>query len=287
MVLKNRLRSNLNRLLLFWGRLFRRVMKDDLTGMASELAFQVLISLIPVTVVIISFLSLNNAPGEVNFITDLIGNLLPKEVFQPLDKSIESLVRRKERGIFTIGLLISILGSYSLFYTVHKLDGEIHQKPQGKILQTFFYSFRLLFTVAFTLLILINLAFYFLKFDTYLMKTFRFVWLHNQLKSIAPFYVTFSLITLSGATYMFSAHKRRRIAEVIPGALLVGLIWLPVSHGFQYYVKFRTPGEEFKFVYFLLAQMMIMLLWLYINAYIFLLGYSLNSAVTQENSKLN
>jgi membrane protein len=279
MAQKKRLNSRFSGAMQFSRSLYQRVVQEDLQGMASELAFNVLVSLVPIIVVIVSFLALNNKPGEVNFITDLVGRLLPGEVYQPINRSVENLMRMRDRGIFTVGLLVSILGCYTLFSTVHKLDARIHGRPAPRILSAPLYTFRLFSVVAFTVLALINLAFYFLKLDTYLMGKYRFFWINNHLRIMAPFYVAFAVTTLSGATYMFSAPGRRSFKEVLPGAALVGLIWLPVSAGFRWYIKFRSYGGGFEFAYFLLAQMLIMLLWIYLNTYLFLLGYALNSAL--------
>ena len=84
--------------------------------------------------------------------------------------------------------------------------------------------------------------------------------------------------------YYYGPAKRREWRFLSPGSLLATLLFVITSLGFSYYVE---NFSQYNKLYGSIGTLMIILLWIYLNALVLMLGYELNIslAVAKHNSK--
>lgn len=82
-----------------------------------------------------------------------------------------------------------------------------------------------------------------------------------------------SFLMALGILYRFGPNGKVRMAWVTPGAVLVIVLWLVASAGFSVYVSNFSSYNE---VYGSIGAVIGMMTWLYITAYLILLGAALN-----------
>src|SRR5690606_6959593 len=94
--------------------------------------------------------------------------------------------------------------------------------------------------------------------------------------SLARWPVLISVVLLALAVlYTFAPDRERaRWRWASPGALLATVLWLLASIGFSLYVRFFGSFNE---TYGVLGAVVILMLWLYISAYVVLMGGELNA----------
>ncbi len=83
-------------------------------------------------------------------------------------------------------------------------------------------------------------------------------------------------VTVLTALYHFGARRKEHWARVIPGALAGTLVWFPATLAFGWYV---TRDENYSRFYGSFAAGIATLVWLYLTAFIVLLGAELNGAL--------
>jgi membrane protein len=86
------------------------------------------------------------------------------------------------------------------------------------------------------------------------------------------------LLVLTGVTllYRFLPNVPQRLAEVVPGMLLAGLLWFALLFGFSWYL---SSFGRFAVVYGSLGGIVITLLFFYLSAATLILGAEFNAAL--------
>jgi membrane protein len=90
------------------------------------------------------------------------------------------------------------------------------------------------------------------------------------------------MVIVSGfamAVYRWGPHRSTpRWAWIWPGAVLASFVWLLISAGFSAYVDLFAPMRA---AYGVFSGVFVLMLWLFLSAYIFLLGAEINVRLEQ------
>jgi membrane protein len=79
-----------------------------------------------------------------------------------------------------------------------------------------------------------------------------------------------------GILYRFGPNGRIRLAWVTPGAVLVIILWLGSSAAFSaYLIRFDSYNQ----IYGSIGAVIALMMWLYISAYLVLLGAAFNEVI--------
>lgn len=88
-----------------------------------------------------------------------------------------------------------------------------------------------------------------------------------------------ALLMALGILYRFGPNGRSRMAWITPGAVLVIVFWLGSSAGFSAYLaRFDSYNE----IYGSIGAVIALMMWLYISAYLVLLGAAFNEVIIGE-----
>lgn len=253
--------------------LIQKIDRDDCLGLAAEMAYNLALAIFPALLLFVSFLSLIQTPKTALLISSFIATVLPQEVYQPIGQTIEKILVERRGGIFTFSLIFSFFSTAAVFTTVMKAMERIYNMQLN-------YSFFRRQMVAVELMLLVSVAlgivFSLIIFGTELEKI-----LEKQLKMYrlgqflqwTRFPIAFFVMTLSALiVYKFSLRVGQKLPHVLPGAVLMALLWIVVCILYGDYVKYQYYGQG----YTVLAKGLATLVWLYINALIFLIGAEVN-----------
>src|SRR5690242_4553185 len=98
-------------------------------------------------------------------------------------------------------------------------------------------------------------------------------------------YVMLLLGAAAGAATLYRYAPARRKAKwvwITPGSLFAAVAWLALTFGFGFYV---AHFGNYNKTYGALATVVILVTWLYLSAYVFLLGAELNSELEHQTEK--
>ncbi len=93
-----------------------------------------------------------------------------------------------------------------------------------------------------------------------------------------------ALLMALGILYRFGPNGAVRMGWVTPGAVMVIVLWLAASAGFSLYVSNFGSYNE---VYGSIGAVVAMMMWLYITAYLIMLGAALNLVLRGEDVPLD
>ncbi|MGQ9805714.1 MAG: YihY/virulence factor BrkB family protein [Chlorobiales bacterium] len=246
---------------------------DDCVGLASEMAYSVTLSLFPALILFVSFLSLIQSPEAISTLSDLIGQILPKEIYNPIDKTLEKIVAERQGGIFTLSIFITLFSTAGIFTTVMKAMERIYGvKTDYSFLKRQQIAIELVLLVSVALTVVFSLLLFGVEIEQVLYYKYKMKWLKNFVQ-YARLPIAFIVIVVSTLiVYKFSLRIRHKLENLLPGAMLMAFLWILLTIWFGDFIK----NAQFTRAYDVLAKLIAMLLWMWTNSLIFLLGAELN-----------
>ena len=97
-------------------------------------------------------------------------------------------------------------------------------------------------------------------------------------------YLVIGVVTVTVAALLYRFGPDRKRADwrwLTPGSLLATLLWMPTTAGFAFYV---ANFGSYNVTYGSLGAVVVLQLWLWLSAYIFLLGAELNAAIERTHA---
>lgn len=260
--------------------------KDDIIIRANSVAFSFFLSIFPTIIFVFTLIPLLPIRFDFLDILNSLGkNALPSEAFDYLINMVESVVSIKRGGLLSLGFLLALFfsssGMLTLMYGFDKSYEQTFKKrsyfaSRGvALLLTVIITF--IFLLSFILIVFgdqlfINL---FSEFDLGSASTV-FIQVFRWLIIILLIYTSISLI------YRYGPSMYRKISFSNAGAYLATTLSIISSIGFAYFVNNFGRYNE---IYGSIGALIVLLLWLQINAVILLIGFELNTSIAVEKYK--
>ena len=264
-------------------RIFRRMNEDSLSLVAAGVAFYALLAIFPAIAAVVSVYAYFASPGDINDQLGQFVTLLPSSTQELILSQVSNLANRSHASLSmsALGTLIltiwsSSKGSQALI-TACNISYQEYEKRSffRALLVRFLFSVGALVVSVFALLIIgilpivLNLVGLQEEVDL-LIKLISW--------PLLAFTFNFALVLL----YRYAPHRKpAKWRWITLGSSVATLLWIVASIGFSFYVsRFSSYNET----YGSLGGVVIMLMWLYISAYIVILGASANAATEQQTT---
>jgi membrane protein len=286
-------------------RTIRASLEDRVSGLAAEMAFFALLSLLPALVAIgaaLGFLERVLGPevveqgrgAAIEALGAVFSPQVTAEVLQPL---VDGLLDADRGGIALTGLIGALwLASRVFTAAIRALDLAYNvEERRGVIVQRLLavlFAIGAVAVVALTLVMAVVGPLFGTAAEIAgtlgLGQAFALVW--GLLRWPVIFAVAVGFFT---AVYLFGPNVRNRVRECLPGALLGVSLWLLVTVGFRLYLAtVGAPGDAFLSeedeTVALLGQavgaIVAAILWTYLSSVALLVGGELNSEITKARS---
>ena len=264
--------------LLFWWQalvgVYHAIDQKNLALISAGIAFYGILAVFPGLAAIIAIWGLVSDPAIVDAQLDLMRGSIPDDAFRLLSVQVERLVRTSSSTLGWAGALSILFALWSARSGVSaRIRGlnTIHgTRNRGGVMH---YLIALFLTaclvgvalVALTTIVIVPIILAFLPLGNFAELVIEVIrW------STA---ITVLLMALS-LLYRYGPNRPDyRMSWITPGSFLVVIFWAAASAGFSLYLSnFGTYNE----VYGSIGAVIAMLMWLYISAFLILLGASLN-----------
>ena len=245
---------------------------------AAGLAYNFLLSLIPVLMVltaVIAYLPLHHGMQDVN---SFLVNVLPRQAL-PLVEDLLTKISPHRAGLLSFGLITAVwLASKALNGIIMGLDLAYNVDAPRRIWTTRILAFVL--TLAVGLLLLLGVA---LTLAGPFLETLlsRVAPIHSLWLRLWPFIqwsvsvlVVFSAIEL---LYILAPNIPFRQRLTVPGAVFASAVWIALAWGFGFYLHYS--GAKLDRFYGVLATPIAFMIWLNWSASAILLGAEINSSL--------
>jgi membrane protein len=251
---------------------------------ASALSFKFFLALFPTLIflfTLIPFIPIDNFQEE---LLTLLMNLLPANVYDMTRTTILDLLTNQRGGLLSFGFILAIyLATNGIDAMFNAFNESIHIKVKSSVLKRKWMAFLVL--IILVVLVIIAIALIIgteLGIDHFLQRNDRLsiVLLEagKWLIIVGLYFFAFSFI------YYLGNHKTRRFRFISAGSTLATSLSLCLSLGFSYYVNHFGNYNK---LYGSIGTLIVVLLWIYFNALVLLIGYELNASIheAQQSKK--
>ncbi len=273
-------------------RVFRRLIwetaTDNTTGLASQMAYQLVLALPFVLLFLWHLLGLfGTDPSNLHGMFSVIRSFLPPDsnVQEILDHAIASVVTMGSSGwLANTGIFLGIyLGTLFIATISRALSHTYGVKEPRNWWSKYIISFLLLFWFGIVILICFNAV----VFGETLAGVAE---VNFQLKVPLQVWVTYlnlpltliSLIGLALVLYLLTPENYLTVRQALPGAIFFSIGWITVTKLFQLYV---ARYSRYNATYLALASIIILLTWMYLTCLFLLLGGKLNAILRRERER--
>jgi len=262
-------------------RVYKEMNVDHVQIVSAGVAFYFFLSIFPTIVVAISIYSLVLDPAQIQEQLSRLTLILPEQAYGMITDILNPVINqdRKEIGW---GLLVSILvsiwsankGTSALFQGINIAYDETDNR--GLIKKNLL---TLLFTLAGVVIGLISLLI--VIFFPLLVKNIGLTpGLENMLTWLRWVFLGIILISTLSMVYKIAPNRSRpKFRWVSWGAILGTIFWLAGSMGFSWYVGNFGSYDD---LYGSFAAVAILMLWLFLTAFIVLMGAEINSEMEHQ-----
>jgi membrane protein len=263
---------------------FKGLTEGYLATRAAAISFSLFLAIFPFLIflfTIIPFIPIDNFQTT---LLRLIADFLPAYAYETVKDTIIDIVTRPRSSLLILNLLLT------LYFSTNGVDSLMvafndtyHVMETRTTIKRYLVSIFLVLFISFLLIISIGLITFgsgLLKFllpDTITGGEF-FVILLQVLRWLI---ILALLLTAISSVYYLAPARRGEFRFISAGSLLATLLVVVTTLGFNFYVD---NFASYNALYGSLGTLMVVLVWIYINAISLLIGFELNASIRSAGS---
>jgi membrane protein len=261
------------------------IQKNSLTTRASSLAFRFFLALFPSIIFLFSLIPYIPITGFKIELFELIRGMLPGDAYEMASSTIEDLMNNRHEGLLSFGFFFALyLASNGVNSMVIAFNETSHTPNNASFIKTRLSSLLLLFIIIVLMITAIGLIVFSSFITNYL--TSNEIITHNYIIYLlkAAKFIILLLVYFLGISsiYYFGNTSTNRFRFISAGSTLSTLLSILLSSGFAFYVNnFATYNK----IYGSIGTLMVIMLWLYFNSLVLLLGFELNASISHAKKE--
>ena len=266
----------------YWKKLINILLKPEMRILPSSIAFHIILAIIPLLTIVVLIASYFDI--SINMVSNLVNNMMPKQVSEVIIDVISGKDFDQSIGIFNIAaFFIASGGTYAIINTSNTLY-KIKNNSQIKARLS---SIVLLLIIILLFLFLILVPIFGENIINLMGKAKilsgiedEIMYLFNIIKwplTILIIYLNIKLI------YAVSPSKNIKSSETTYGAAFTTIGWIIATVVFRIYL---SRFARYNILYGNLSSIIILMVWVYFLSYIFVFGMAINVSRKEEEEQI-
>lgn len=257
----------------------KEVQKEHLNTKSASLAFSFLLALFPATIflfTLIPYIPIKNFQDQLMYI---LLQVLPKEAFLAIKTTLVDIVENQNGGLLSFGFIaalffstngmMALMRSFNKASLVPETRTGIKQRMVAVLLTL---GLSLLIVTGISLIVAGEFFVKLLKSHAVLTKSYSY-YLALGLNWVVIIGLFFCVIS---TLYHFAPAAIRQFRFVSAGSTLATFLSILSSLGFAYYVNHFGSYNK---LYGSIGTLIVVMIWLYLNSMILLIGFELNASI--------
>jgi membrane protein len=257
----------------FW----QGVMEGSLTMRASAVSFTFFLALFPTIIFIFTLIPYIPIAGFQEELMSLLRSVMPQNAYKATEETILDIVTNQRGGLLSIGFITAMYLSTNGFNAlITAFNTTYHDFETRSGFQQRMVSVLLVFISTLLLVAAIALIIYSENLRTIIFKDNEFLY---YLIQGGRWLILFGLFyTLISCTFYLGPSRKSGWKFASAGSMLSTILSILISVGFAYYVN--NFGNYNK-LYGSIGTLIVVLLWIYFNALVVLIGFDLNASIRE------
>ena len=266
---------------LSWGDLAKRTAReasaDDCLGLAAQLAYYLLLSLVPALVFLIALISF--FPSElVQQILGAVRAFAPPQIAEIVQGQMRRIAEGQNGGLLTFGIAMALWSSSSAMVAITSALNRAYDveeaRPWWKVRLT---AIGLTLALAAFVLLAFGLVVAGPLLGRGLANAIGVTGAFEAIWGVLRWPLAVALVAVAIALINYFAPDVEQDWEwITPGALVATVLWLIVSVGFKIYV---ARFSDYNATYGSLGGVIVLMLWFYISSLAILIGAEMNAEI--------
>jgi membrane protein len=211
----------------------------------------------------------------------LIQNVVPRNAYEAMRETIEDIIKHQRGGLLSLGFLFALYFTTNSFMAMMRaFNSSYHVQEKRSAFRQRIVAinltliFSVLLILATTLIVMSESATkYFVKHHILKTKTQVLLVLGGKwIVVVALFLIAISFL------YYYAPALRKKWKFISAGSTFATIMAVLTSVGFAYFVNHFGKYNK---VYGSIGTLIVIMLWIYFNSLILLLGFELNASIDQ------
>ncbi len=262
--------------------LWHRIDEDDLPGLSAQLAYYFLLSLFPLLIVLFTLLPYIPIPHQ--DMLGLIRDFAPVEAMDLIEKNVHDIMDDRNGGLLSFGIIGTIWSASNGIEAIVKAFNKAYNvKESRSFIVSRGMAILLTFGMILVLILAIILPIFGREIGLFLFSrmgyTTEFIKLWDTLSRLVSAIILFLIFT---GLYWIAPNVKLKCRSAFPGAAFATIGWIISSLGLTFYVG---NISNYSLTYGSIGAIIVLMVWLYISAFIIILGGEINAFYSEKNRK--
>lgn len=262
--------------------LWHRIDEDDLPGLSAQMAYYFLLSMFPLLIFVFSLLPYLPIPHQ--DLLDVIKGFAPVEVMDLIEKTLHDIMNHRHGGLLSFSIIGTIWSSSNGISAVVKAFNKAYDvKETRSFIVSSGMAILLNIGMIFVFVIVIILPIFGKEIGVYIFSNMGFkVQFLKFWAALQWFISAVMLFLLFTGLYWIAPNTKLRCRSAFAGAAFSTVGWIVSSVALSFYVD---NFSNFSITYGSIGAIIVLMLWLYITAFIIVLGGEVNAFYSERNKK--
>src|SRR4051812_19373501 len=262
--------------------LWHRIEEDDLPGLSAQLAYFFLLSLFPLLIFLFTLLPYVPIPHQ-NML-GMIRDFAPDEAMALIEKNVKEIMSQRNGGLLSFGIIGTIWSaSNGINAIVRAFNKAYNVKESRSFIVARGTAILLTFGMIFVFLLALILLVFGKEIGLFLFSqlgyTKEFIKIWNTLSWLGSAIILFLMFT---GLYWIAPNVKIKCRSAFPGAIFATIGWIISSMGLSFYVG---NISNYSLTYGGIGAIIVLMIWLYLSAFIIILGGEVNAFYSEKYRK--
>ncbi len=265
---------------------YKGVLNGSITTRASAISFSMFLALFPAIIFFFTLIPFIPIENFQYVLLGLIYDIIPHKAWDAVESTVIDIIKRPRGGLLSIGFILALFfATNGINSMIDAFNASYHSMEFRGIFMQRWVAIVLVFVLALLLIIAITTITVGTAFFNYLDEK---NWFHDriiiQLIQWVRWVVLVAL-TYFGISFIYywGPAKKRPFKFFSAGSSLATLFMMSINIGFNFYANNMA---QYNALYGSIGTLLLILLWVYFNSIIMLIGFELNASIFNASKNL-